>query len=246
MSSQSFATFFNQLADKTYNIHTWEKYYRGEEVWLHKSEICLKYLLKYIPRYIKNILILGCANGRDFIPFDGKYHLYGLDIVSFSEIRWIRPFQNLVYRCLTVEDLTKMLEYSDVDLHDTLIYSIGTLMYVSEHDQKKFYEYALISGCVNLIFQEYPFARRKERAGQCLYLQEYQSHFIVKNYRMSIDDSQPHAFINMDVSPQIKDIIKNEFIEENAFRGISGSRFSFKHFLKKLTCYCHKEKNTFI
>ena len=52
----------------------WIGYYTGRnlEDWLQKSEKCVNHLVDYLPPYINNILIFGCANGRDFIPFDEK------------------------------------------------------------------------------------------------------------------------------------------------------------------------------
>ena len=92
------------------------------------------------PSYIDEILDLGCGAGRNFIPFDGKLKLWSIDIVPNERIKWVRPFKNLTYEHLTVEQLTRRLESASRDMSKTFVFSSGTLMHVSARYQRRFYE----------------------------------------------------------------------------------------------------------
>ena len=133
----------------------WGNYYDGSDPDLQKPERCLLELQKDIPSYITTILNLGCGAGRDFIPFDGKLALWGIDIVPLKRIHWVRAFQNLRYEHCSVEKLTRRLERGRIDLSNTLVFGGGTLMYVSSENQKRFWEACRASGCRNFIFQEF-------------------------------------------------------------------------------------------
>ncbi len=127
----------------------------------NQPEDCLINLAPRLPSYLKEIIDLGCGSGRNFIPFNGKLNLVGLDICEESRIKWVQNFQNLKYKRLSVEQFTEYLETTDEDLSKSLIFSSGTLMYVSSEYQKRFYEICLKRGCRNFIFNEYPISSQK-------------------------------------------------------------------------------------
>ena len=132
----------------------WEKYYRHTKDWTFVPEPFL-YDLK-IPGSVNTFLDIGCASGRNFIPFNGKLKLWGIDIVPEDRITWVEQFQNLTYQQLSVEQFTRNLERGGIDLASTLVFTGGTLMYVSEKDQRRFFKACRMAGCDNFIFSEYP------------------------------------------------------------------------------------------
>ncbi len=116
-----------------------------------------KFLLDLkLPPHIDTILNLGCGAGRDFIPFDGTLKLWGLDIVPFERIKWVRPFKNLTYTHQYIEDFTKDLERGKYDLTHTFIYACGTLMYVSKEDSERFFAACKKAGATIFLFREFP------------------------------------------------------------------------------------------
>ncbi|MEN9561310.1 MAG: Methyltransferase domain [Candidatus Parcubacteria bacterium] len=136
----------------------WGKYYDADPnyEWLKKPERCLVELKPHIPSHIDTILNLGCGAGRDFIPFDGELKLWGLDIVPFERIKWLRSFKNFTYTQAYLEDFTKELEAGKYDLSHVLVYSHGTLMYLTKRDQERFFQACKKSGATVFIFSEYP------------------------------------------------------------------------------------------
>ena len=75
----------NNLGKGKFGCESWLKYFKPSEdkgikfqKLITNNERCLDYLTKYIPRYIDSILQFGCASGRDFIPFNEKYKLFGV------------------------------------------------------------------------------------------------------------------------------------------------------------------------
>ena len=132
----------------------WEKYYRRTKDWVSIPEPFL-YDLK-IPRSIDTLLDIGCASGRNFIPFDGKLKLWGIDIVPLNRIQWVKPFQNLKYERTTIEQFTRILERGEKRLDNVLLLTAGTMMYVNEKEQRRFFRACRLAGCKNFIFSEYP------------------------------------------------------------------------------------------
>jgi hypothetical protein len=134
----------------------WGNYYDGSDPDLRMPERCLIELAPRLQKNVTRILNLGCGAGRDFIPFNGKMQLWGIDLVPYERIKWVTPFKELTYEKIAVEELTRRLESRSIDLSDTLVYSSGTLMYVSREEQARFFEACRRNGCRNFIFQEYP------------------------------------------------------------------------------------------
>jgi len=118
-----------------------------------------KILLEYkhtLPNYINTIINFGCSNGRDFIPFQDEYNCVGFDLAPLNYIDWVCKTDNLIYYQCSIEDYLDNFNHSDLDLHDSLIYTQGTLMYLNSHYQDKFIEHVLSHNCKNMIFHEYP------------------------------------------------------------------------------------------
>jgi hypothetical protein len=131
----------------------WSHYYDATPDWIATPEPLLSEI--EFPKYIDRFLDIGCASGRNFIPFDGKLRLWGMDIVDASRIKWVRPFTDLTYEKSSVEQFTRRLEKEPIDLSKTLIFTFGTLMYVSARNQLRFFEACKRRGCKNFIFIEY-------------------------------------------------------------------------------------------
>lgn len=155
-----------------------------------------------LPANVDEILDLGRCAGRNFIPFDGKLKLWGIDIVPYERIKWVRPFKNLTYEHLTVEQLTRKLERTPRDMSKTFVFSSGTLMYVSRRYQQRFYEVCKKNGCKNFIFQEYPTTSTKHSVENFKLPPEW---FTVKKLRKAAED-QTMCFMDMDDSMTKKHI----------------------------------------
>lgn len=187
----------------------WIGYYTAchGEKWLQRNEPCLDHLVNYLPHYINNILIFGCANGRDFIPFDKKFNLWGCDITPYETINWCRTFENLKYIETSIIDFIE-LSKSDPNfqnLHSFLIYTQGTMLYENQETQELFYDHCKSLGCKNFIFHEY---KTGHYNGECLWLVKCKDDFIIKSYR----DTGEHiaaAHINLDVDDKTKTEILN-------------------------------------
>jgi len=131
----------------------WSHYFRANYEWLHKPEEFLYNIEKQLPLYITQIVNIGCASGRDFIPFNGEYKLIGVDIAPYDQIKWVDKFENLTYYQCYIKDFSGL----DVleDLSTSFIYTQNTMMYESEEGQKDFYESILERGCKNMLFHEH-------------------------------------------------------------------------------------------
>ena len=104
---------------------------------------------------IKTIINFGCASGRDFIPFETDYTCVGFDIAPIEDITWVCKTDNLTYYECSIEDFLLNINNFEFDFPNSLVYTQGTLMYVSHEKQNLFVEMLLTKGCKNLILQEY-------------------------------------------------------------------------------------------
>ena len=125
-------------------------YYDGT---FKQPERCLTEII--MPSHIDTILDLGCGNGRNLIPFDGKLKLWGIDIVPKERITFVRDFKDFLYEHLSVEQLTNRFREYPQDLSRTFIFSSGTMMYVSRKNQERFFNVCKKNGCTSFMFQEY-------------------------------------------------------------------------------------------
>lgn len=129
-------------------------------------EIIISKIKPLMPPHIDTIINFGCANGRDFIPFHDDYNCVGFDLAPLDHIDWVCKTKNLTYYQCSIEDLMGHTpdrskfppDLRDLlqDLSTSLVYTNGTLMYVSPLNQDKFISYLLENGCRNMVFQEYP------------------------------------------------------------------------------------------
>lgn len=175
--------WFAQLKQSRYKEAViYDHWFKGELEFLKKPEISFVYLTKYVPSYVKNVVVIGCGSGKDFLTFDGKYSLFGIDISPVAEVHWIKEFKDLTYKCLSVEDFTREMKRADVDLRHTLVISQGVLMYLSATDQQDFYATCVSKGCKNFIFSEYSTYTTKH-GDKCLHLGPHIVDFLVKSYR---------------------------------------------------------------
>jgi hypothetical protein len=126
--------------------------------WLFKYESpLLDYVILNMPKYIDTIIIFGCASGRDFIPFSKEYKCYGFDIESGDKIDWVCDTENLHYYQCSVQDFSKNIErFSHIDFSKSLVYTQGTLMYLTSEEQDTFVKTIIDSGCKNMVIHEYP------------------------------------------------------------------------------------------
>jgi hypothetical protein len=129
-----------------------DRYFDGADESLQVPERCIVELLPYVPSHIDRILIIGCASGRDFIPFQKTHKLWGIDIAPYERINWRCDTSKLTYNQCWAERLPSLIR--DEDLTHTLVYSSGTLMYVPSRHQQRLYQALLARGCRNFIFQE--------------------------------------------------------------------------------------------
>jgi hypothetical protein len=118
-------------------------------------EKVIEYLKENISSNITTIINFGCASGRDFIPFQDTHNCVGFDIAPFEAITWICKTDNLSYYECSIEDFLLNIDNFKFDWPNTLVYTQGTLMYVSHENQNLFTEILLKKGCKNIIFQEY-------------------------------------------------------------------------------------------
>lgn len=198
------------MENKNYNFKGWNHYYKKDKrCWVTYNENCLNYLVKYLPTYIDSVLIFGCANGRDFIPFQNKYKLYGMDIVPQKYIDFVKKFNNFKYYECSIEDFSifikDLVEFKD--LSKFLIYTQGTMMYLTKKHQVEFYDLCKRLGCKNFIFHEYRIYSHDEE--KFLYLEKVEKNFILKDYRKK--DYGLNAHILLDISEEQKqNIVKEE------------------------------------
>lgn len=144
INNYSYSGFFNH-------------YFSSHNEWLHQPEQpLLDYVKSNLPDYVNTIKIFGCAGGRDFIPFQDDYKCIGFDLAPPSIINWVCKTDNLTYYQCSIEDYLNNFNHEDVDLSSCLIYTQGTLMYVSYDDQTKFINHLIDKNCKNIVIHEYP------------------------------------------------------------------------------------------
>jgi hypothetical protein len=118
-------------------------------------EKVLEYIKPKLDTNIKTIINFGCASGRDFIPFETDYNCIGFDIAPIDDIIWVCKTDNLTYYECSIEDFLLNIDNFKFDFPNSLIYTQGTLMYVSPEMQNIFVETLISKGCKNIILQEY-------------------------------------------------------------------------------------------
>ena len=134
-----------------------DHYFSSQDEWLHSPEQpLLDYVKLNLPNYINTIIILGCAGGRDFIPFQDEYNCIGFDLAPPQLINWVCKTDNLTYYQCNIEDYLNKFNHDDIDLSSCLIYTQGTLMYISYEDQGKLINHLINKNCKNIVIHEYP------------------------------------------------------------------------------------------
>ena len=131
----------------------WEYYFSAADPSLLVPERCAVWLADNIPARVDTILIIGCAPGRDFIPFQGKLKLRGFDLAPLDGVKWVCDASGLDYRQMTAQEFTRSL---NEDLSKTLVYTCGTLMQITADEQRKLYATLKANGCRNFVFLEPP------------------------------------------------------------------------------------------
>jgi hypothetical protein len=132
-------------------------YYSGNEEWLFKPEQpLLDYVRSQIPSHINTIINFGCASGRDFIPFQHDFNCIGFDLSHPDDIKWVCNTDNLIYYQCSIEDYLTTFNHNNSNLESCLVYTQGSLMYLSKEYQNKFIQHLLDSNCKNIVFHEYP------------------------------------------------------------------------------------------
>ena len=69
--------------------HGWDSYVSKKGI--KYPNYYIRPLINYLPENIDTIIIIGCTNGRDFLPFINlkKYKLIGMDLINPDIINWI-------------------------------------------------------------------------------------------------------------------------------------------------------------
>lgn len=135
----------------------WSNYYDAalqKNEWMHSPIPELVSLS--LPRYIDTILDIGCASGRNFIPFNGKLKLWGVDIVPKRRIKWVMPFKDLTYEKATLQELTRRFAHERPDMSKVFVFESATFMYVPEEFQRRFFNICCELGCRNFMFRDFP------------------------------------------------------------------------------------------
>jgi hypothetical protein len=194
------------------NWSDWKHYFKSSEPWCYHPELFLYDIVDILPSYIDQIVMLGCASGRDFIPFNNKYKLIGFDIAPYEEIVWVEDFKNLEYHECSIKDF---IDYSKsnnilIDLSKTLIYSSVTMMYESSEIQNLFFQELINRDCRNFIFSEYLINQPHQVPNGCLQLNP--DYFDICRFRKGEGQSQ-YAHMNLDIPREnmMKLINKGQF-----------------------------------
>lgn len=118
-------------------------------------EVLTSYILENITDNIKTIIDVGCACGKNFIPFADSFNCIGFDRAPADVIKWVCDTDNLTYYECSIEDFIDHIDEFDIDWENSLVFTHGTLMYASHENQNRFVEAVLRKGCRNLTLQEY-------------------------------------------------------------------------------------------
>lgn len=192
----------NHVVVNNYNINPFfYHYFNSNEEWLQRPEQpLLDYVLDNIPSYITTIINFGCANGKDFIPFEKDYNLIGFDICPVDMIKWECKTDNLYYYQCSIQDYLDKFDHSDLDLEDCLVYTQGTLMYLNSEYQNKFVKHMIDRGCKNIVLHEY--AHDSKTPHEKLHLDpEILKNFERKHFRpleVGPPEQQPTGFLKID------------------------------------------------
>lgn len=158
-------------------------------------EDILLHIKNHLPSYVNTIINFGSANGRDFIPFQDNFNCVGFDLANPNIIEWVCKTDNLTYHQCSIEDYLET-DHTQTDLSNCLVYTQGTLMYLTPEKQNEFINHLLNKGCKNIVFHEYP----PEYTGPHTKFnpsQEYLNIFTRQHFR-SIIENQPTGFIYLD------------------------------------------------
>jgi SAM-dependent methyltransferase len=126
----------------------WSRWY--EKNYEVPPEKCFQELMTSIPDHIDTVIDFGCAAGRNLALFNGKYKLFGVDLIDEKKMEWKENFQNLTYIKSKLQNFN--FEHS---METFLCISHGTIMYCNPEEQKRFLTQLKEKGCKNFIFQEY-------------------------------------------------------------------------------------------
>lgn len=159
MLRETFPALYRQLArlkDAVFPPERWGHVFRGEGTYAVPEPSLAEI---EIPAFVDTFFDVGCAAGRNLVPFDGTLKLRAADVVPYEHIRWVRDFKNLTYEQQTVEQLTYSLKGQD--LSTTLIFTCAVLSYVKPDDQWAFFRTCLEAGCRAFLFYEFPQGSRE-------------------------------------------------------------------------------------
>lgn len=174
-----------------------DHYFNSDEEWLSKPEqLLVDYVRPNLPDYITTVMNFGCANGRDFIPFQDDYTCIGFDLASPDIIKWACKTDNLIYYQCSIEDYLDRFNHEDLDLSTCLVYVQVTLMYLTREYQNKFIDHLFKYNCKNIVLHEYP----PEYTGPHTKFNpdpKYLPLFERKHFRPVVE-GQPTGFILMD------------------------------------------------
>jgi hypothetical protein len=89
-------------------------------------------MVKYLPDNIDTIVIVGCTNGRDIVPFtrsDKEYRCIGSDLTDYSAIDWVCDENKVEYIHKGFSDFLTKIKSLDINLDNTLLTCSATFMY---------------------------------------------------------------------------------------------------------------------
>ena len=89
------------------------------------------------------------------VLFQDDFDCYGFDLVPEKRINWVCKTDRLTYYQCSIEDMLKNIEFFTFNWSESLIYSQGTLMYLTKEKQEEFIKTLMHLGCRNFVLQEY-------------------------------------------------------------------------------------------
>lgn len=186
----------NSTSIKDYSYpEFFDHYFNNDEEWINTYESpLLDYVLLNLPSYVNTIINFGCANGRDFIPFENTHKCIGFDLAKPSAIKWACKTNNLTYYQCSMEDYLTMIDHSETHLSTSLVYTQGALMYLSHLDQNLFIDHLLNKKCKNIVFHEYPPEQQHDQ-GFFNPSPEHLKLFERKHFRKIKTHNQPTGFL---------------------------------------------------